>query len=80
MVLKYFFIFPSPLHIFHSLPFVHSSQKRIFSLHTGAVCGGKHHWYPDKEFMQVRVRLLLSVVTMVMMILTTLRSCTRASP
>ena len=32
------------------------------------MCGGKHHWYPDKEFMQVRVRLLLSVV----MILTTM--------
>ena len=55
------------------------------------MCGGKHHWYPDKEFMQVRVRLLLSVVLMtlivmmmtlsvvMMMTLTTLRSCTRAS-
>merc|ERR1712025_74566 len=23
------------------------------SLHTGAVSGGKHHWYPDKEFMRL---------------------------
>merc|ERR1711997_1243208 len=23
------------------------------SLHTGSVSGGKHHWYPDKEFMRL---------------------------
>merc|ERR1712117_894195 len=23
------------------------------SLHTGYVCSGSHHWYPDKEFMRL---------------------------